>query len=389
MSFIKGKFRGRTAVLVAAAGVLAGCSTISTAASTGPSGAATSAGGAMPTVKLQLKWFTQAQFGGYIAAQAMGYYRAQGLNVDILNGGPDIVAENAVAQGNADFADAWVPDSLASRAQGANIVNVAQLYQRGGLQEYSFKKAQITMPADLKGKKVGVNGAGNDVDVLAGITAAGLDPAKEVTLVQQQGSIKGLLDGDIDAAQGASYNEYGQLLSTVDPATGKLYTAADLNVIDWNKVGTAMLEDGIWANSAKLKSDPAYQKETQEFVTATLQGWIYCRDNITQCRDLVVKAGSSLGASLQLFQVNGVNQLIWPAPAGIGVVDPASWNRTVSIAMKTKESDGSTLLKSTPTAGGYTTTYVTKALATLRAMGLDVTGTSYRPATVTLKPNGQ
>jgi NitT/TauT family transport system substrate-binding protein len=376
------------ASLVLAGVTLAACSSggDSGGAASSASNSASATGG-LQTVSVQLKWFTQGQFAGYIAAKAQGFYAAQGLNVNIINGGPDTVSENAVADGSADFADVWVPDGLAAREKGAKIVDVAQVYQRASMQEYSLKSSGITTPADFKGKNIGVNGAGNDVDVFAGLSKAGVSTSS-VNFVQQNGSIEGLFDGDLDAAQGASYNELGQILSTKDQATGKLYTTNDINIIDWSNYGTAMLEDGIWANSGKLASDPAYAKETQEFVTATLQGWIFCRDNLGQCRDDVVKAGSNLGASLQLFQVNGVNQLIWPSPQGIGVMDPTAWNNTVKIAMDTKETTGTPLLASAPAAGGYTNTYADKALKELRAKGLDVTGSSYQPTAVTLNPGG-
>ncbi len=51
-----------------------------------------------------------------------------------------------------------------------------------------------------------------------------------------------------------------------------------------------------------------------KFLTASLKGWVYCRDNPEACRDMVVKRGSKLGASHQLWQVNEVNKLVWPSP---------------------------------------------------------------------------
>ena len=59
---------------------------------------------------------------------------------------------------------------------------------------------------------------------------------------------------------------------------GKLYTPDMFNVINWNTEGTAMLQDAIWANSEKLK-DAKYADQTQRFVNASIQGWVFCRDN--------------------------------------------------------------------------------------------------------------
>ena len=106
-------------------------------------------------VNLQLQWFAQAQFGGYYAAKDKGYYEAQCLDVTILEGGVDIVPQTALAQGNADFAIAWVPKALASREQGAGIVNVAQVFQRSGTLQVAWADSGITTPADFKGKKIG------------------------------------------------------------------------------------------------------------------------------------------------------------------------------------------------------------------------------------------
>ena len=109
-------------------------------------------------MRLQLQWVTQAQFAGYFAAADQGYYKDEGLDVEILEGGVDIVPQTVLAQGQADYAIAWVPKALASREQGAQITDVGQVFARSGTLQVSFKDKGISSPSDLKGKKVG-NGA--------------------------------------------------------------------------------------------------------------------------------------------------------------------------------------------------------------------------------------
>ncbi|MFM8848643.1 MAG: ABC transporter substrate-binding protein, partial [Actinomycetota bacterium] len=99
-------------------------------------------------VKLQLQWFIQAQFAGYFAAIDQGFYAAQCLDVTIVEGGVDIVPQQQLADGAVDFALSWVPKALASREAGADIVNIAQVFQRSGTLQVSFKDAGITSPAD-------------------------------------------------------------------------------------------------------------------------------------------------------------------------------------------------------------------------------------------------
>jgi NitT/TauT family transport system substrate-binding protein len=339
-------------------------------------------------VTLQLQWVTQAQFVGYIAAYAKGFYKQQGINIKIVPAGTDTVPQTTVDDGgSADFAIAWVPKALQSREKGANITDVGQVFQRSGTLQISMKTKGITSVPQLKGKTVGDWGFGNEYELFAGMTKNGLNPGSDVKIVQQQFDMNAFLAGDIDAAQAMIYNEYAQVLEAKNPKTGKLYQPSDLNVLNWNKVGTAMLQDAIWANTTKLKS-PAFQATTVKFLTASYEGWIYCANHATECRDDVVKAGSKLGASHQLWQTNEVNKLVWPSPQGIGMVDTTAWNRTVTIAKSTKNKDGQTVLSGAPKGEAYTNTYSQQALAKLKQMGLDTTGTGFKPITVTLNPGG-
>jgi NitT/TauT family transport system substrate-binding protein len=380
----------RTAVIAATALVLAlfaaACGGDDDDDAAAPSGGETTASTKLTPVKLQLQWVTQSQFAGYFAAVEKGFYKDAGLDVQILEGGVDIVPQTVLAQGQADFAIAWVPKALQSREQGANITDVGQVFQRSGTLQVSFKDENITAPPALKGKKVGNWGFGNEFELFAGMTKAGLDPSKDVTLVQQQFDMQALLKGDIDAAQAMIYNEYAQVLEAENSKTGQLYTPEDFNSIDWNKEGTAMLQDAIWANTEKLESDKAYQDTTVNFLKASFQGWIYCRDHAEECRDIVVARGSKLGASHQLWQMNEINKLIWPSPNGIGMVDKAAWDQTVKIAQSTKNADGDTVLKKAPEGLAYTNDYAEKALQELSSD--DTKGDSFKPIEVKLNKGG-
>ncbi len=355
----------------------------SAAASEAPAGECTE----LTPVSLQLQWFVQAQFGGYYAAKDKGYYEEQCLDVTILEGGVDIVPQTVLAQGGADYAISWVPKALASREQGAMITNVAQVFQRSGTLQVSFKEKNITTAADFKGKKIGNWGFGNEYEVFAAITKAGLDPAADVELVGQQFDMLALLNGEIDAAEAMTYNEYAQVLEAINPETGELYQPEDFNVVNYNDEGVAMYQDAIWASEERL-ADPAYQDTTQRFVTASLKGWVYCRDNAQECADIITANGSKLGASHQLWMMNEVNKLIWPSPAGVGVIDEALWGQTVNVALNTKNLEGATIITAEPAAEAFTNQYAEAANAALTAEGLNTTGDAFAPIEVTLNEGG-
>ena len=338
-------------------------------------------------VSLQLQWVTQAQFAGYFAAQDQGFYAAQCLDVTIVEGGVDIVPQQQLADGAVDFALSWVPKALASREAGANITNIAQIFQRSGTLQVSFKDSGITSSADFAGKKIGNWGFGNEFEIFAALTKAGIDPATGVELVQQQFDMAGLLAGDIDAAEAMTYNEYAQVLEAINPETGALYTPEDFNVVSYEDEGVGMLQDAIWADGSRL-SDPAYVDTATKFVAASIQGWAFCRDNTQACTDIVVAKGSKLGASHQLWQMNEVNKLIWPAPMGAGMIDDAAWDRTVTLSLEAKNLEGGTVLTAAPDAEAHTNDIVTAALALLADMGVDTTGSAFAPITVTINEGG-
>ena len=99
-----------------------------------------------------------------------------------------------------------------------------------------------------------------------------LDPEEDVQLVQQNFDMLALIDGEIDAAQAMIYNEYAQVLETVNPETGELFQPEDLNIIDWNDVGTAMLQDALWADAGRLEDDPEYRETAVKFVGGIAAG---------------------------------------------------------------------------------------------------------------------
>ena len=378
-------------VLLGVAALAASTALILTGCSNSPSSDTTAASGEPTKVKLQLQWFAQAQFAGYYAALDQGYFKDEGLDVEIIEGGTDIVPQTVLADDQADYAIAWVPKALASREAGAGITDVAQIYQKSGTLQVSFADKGISTAADLKGKVVGNWGFGNEFELFAGMTKAGLDPAKDVTLAQQNFDMQGLLSGDIDAAQAMTYNEYAQVLETINPATKKLYTPADFTTINWNDEGTAMLQDAVWANTDRLESDKAYQETTVKFLKAVVKGWIYARDNPEEAATIVVGKGSQLGASHQLWQTNEVNKLIWPSTDGIGIINEDAWKQTVDVAMGAKNLEGSTVITAAPDDNAYTNEYIQKALDELKSddSSIDVTGSSFAPIDVTLKEGGK
>jgi NitT/TauT family transport system substrate-binding protein len=333
-------------------------------------------------VTLQLKWVTQAQFAGYYAALDQGYYEEEGLDVTIRPGGPDIVPEQVVLGGQAEFGLNWLDNTLATRDQGGEIVNIAQVFARSGMTEVTWKDSGLDAITDLRGKKVGVWLGGNEHKLFAALTKNDIDPESDVEIVAQPFDMNLFLNREVDAAAAMTYNELAQVLEQENPETGELYTLEDLNVFLMSDLGTGALEDGVFVRSDWIQ-DEANQDIAARFLKASFKGWVYCRDNFEECLQIVLENGPTLGEGHQRWQLNEINKLIWPNELGIGVMDPAAFDNTAQIALDYG------VIQNEASSDAYITDYAELAVQELEEEGVDVKGADYQPEEVEVTPGGE
>jgi len=348
----------------------------------------------LTSVSLQLQWLPQAQFAGYYVALDQGYFEEYGFDdVEIVPSGGDIVPQDALVAGDVDFAIAWVPKVLGTlEATGVELTNIAQVFQKSGTLQVSWAEDGISSVADFEGKRIGSWGFGNEWEIFAAMADDGLD-STTVSITTQDFSMNALLDRDVDAAQAMTYNEWAQILEVVNPETGELYQPEDFNVISYEDTAGAMLQDAIWADTARLADDPAYADAAVRFLKAITKGWVYARDNPEDAAAIVFDAATNaelafpVGPVHQLWQMNEVNKLIW-AGGDFGLIDSAAWDKTVAGALAAVNQDGLNLITAEPAASAYSNEYLETALAELEEEGIVVDG-EYSPIDVVLTEGGQ
>ncbi|MCI9856932.1 ABC transporter substrate-binding protein [Microbacterium proteolyticum] len=349
----------------------------------------------LTSVKLQLQWLPQAQFAGYYVALDQGYFQEEGFDdVEVLPSGGDIVPQDALVAGDVDFAVAWVPKVLGTlENQGVELTDIAQVFQKSGTTQVSWKDSGITGVEDFEGKRIGSWGFGNEWEIFAAMADQGLD-ASTVQITTQDFSMNALLDRDVDAAQAMTYNELAQLFETVNPATGNLYTMDDVDVISYEDTAGAMLQDALWADTQRLADDPAYADAAKRFLKAVVKGWVYARDNPTEAAEITYAAATApgvdafpVGPTHQLWQMNEVNKLIWTG-GEFGMIDSAAWDQTVEGALKAVNQDGLNLITEEPGDSAYSNDYIEDALSELKEEGITVDG-EYTPIEVTLTEGGK
>ena len=298
--------------------------------------------GAADAVTIQLKWVTQAQFGGYYVAQDKGFYEEAGLDVTIKPGGPDIAPPQVIAGGGADVIVDWMPSALASREKGVPLVNIAQVFDKSGMMLTCRKDSGITSPDDFPGHTLGVWFFGNEYPFLSwmaklGIPTDGSDGG--VTVLKQGFNVDPLLQKQASCVSTMTYNEYWQVIDAG-------LTPEDLIVYKYEEQGVATLEDGLYVLEKNLE-DPEFVDKMARFVKASMKGWDYARENPEEAAEIVLD-NDATGAQTEKHQkrmmVEIAKLLGTEKP---GYLDPAAYQRTVdtllanpSTPVITKEPEG-------------------------------------------------
>ncbi len=297
---------------------------------------------AADALTLQLKWVTQAQFAGYLVAEAKGFYDEEDLDITILPGGPNIAPEQVIAGGGADIIVTWMAAGMAARESGVPLVNIAQPYKRSGLMMICPTETGITSEADFPGHTLGVWFFGNEYPFFAWMNKLGLatDGSEGgVTVLQQSFDVQPMIQGQADCISVMTYNEYGQALDAG-------YGPDNLTIFNYTEMGNDLLEDGLYVLEDSL-NDPAKVDAYTRFVKASMKGWAYALENPEEAAEIVVEADETGAAEYdhQFYMVSEVSKLV---DADDAALDMATYERTVQALL---DQD---IIKATP-EGAYTT----------------------------------
>ena len=325
---------------------------VALAAGLGMANAGVSGALAADAVTLQLKWVTQAQFGGYYVAKDKGFYEDEGLDVTIKPGGPDIAPPQVIAGGGADVIVDWMPSALASREKGVPLVNIAQPFKKSGMMLTCLKESGVKSPEDFKGKTLGVWFYGNEYPFLSWMAHLNIptDGGPEGVKVLKQGfNVDPLLQKQAACISTMTYNEYWQVIDAG-------ISEDDLVVFKYEDQGVATLEDGLYVLEDKLK-DPAFVDKMARFVKASMKGWEYAREHPDEAADIVLE-NDATGAQTEKHQRRMMREINKLTEGTDGALDEADYKRTVETLL----SGGSDPVITKEPEGAFTHAVTDKAL---------------------------
>jgi len=223
------------------------------------SGAAGSSGG-LTKVSYQLSWIKNFQFGGEYVADSKGYFKANGLAVDLLAGGPNVAMDAIVQSGKALIGQSS-PDFTANAvAKGAKLKIIGANYQKSPFCIMSRPDRPITTPQDLIGKKIGIQST-NEVAWAAFLKLAGIDAAK-VTKVPVQFDLTPLTSGEVDGFWGYVNDDVVHLQEQ----------GVDAQVLLLADHGYKLMT-GTYTVRADTLTDKAKRAQVVSFLKGDIKGW--------------------------------------------------------------------------------------------------------------------
>ncbi|MHB1461521.1 MAG: ABC transporter substrate-binding protein [Armatimonadota bacterium] len=230
-------------------------------------------------VSLALQWSHQSQFAGYYMALKKGFYKQEGLNLRLIQGGPNVRVGQLLKTKKADFGCLMLSSGMDERAHGIPLIHLAQVVNRSNFLMVAWRETpdgkKITKLADLDGRKVTIWTQDFRAPYLAMFAAHSIKPV----ILPQYSTFSLFMYKGVDAFAGMRYNEYHTLLQS-----GVMED--QLTVLALKDYGANLPEDSLFCLEAKWKSDPGACKA---FVRASMKGWRYARDHAEETLDVVMR----------------------------------------------------------------------------------------------------
>ncbi len=214
-------------------------------------------------VTFQLNWYPGGYHAGFYVALQQGYYKAEGLSVNIVPGNGSTTAAQLVATGQVAMGYADADPAMELIAKGAKMRAVATIYQSNPDAVEALSGSGITSVADLKGKTVGLPPGSQDAMMPLLLGANGLTMSQvHLVHVATDALIPFLLEHKVDAILG-SVDFYNVTMSE----RGVKYVS-----LPFATNGVPTVSDSIIVTDRFLQAHPSI---VRRFVAASLRGWNY------------------------------------------------------------------------------------------------------------------
>lgn len=103
-------------------------------------------------ITVQLDWVPEPEHGGFFQAQARGFFKEAGLEVELIPGGPNAFVMQKLATGQAQIGQADSTNTILAVAQGLPVTQIGAVFQNDPSVLMLHAENPITRFEDLNGK---------------------------------------------------------------------------------------------------------------------------------------------------------------------------------------------------------------------------------------------
>lgn len=259
--------------------------------------------------RVQLKWLHQFQFAGYYAALEKGFYAQRGLNVELLEGRPELDPAQSVLSGEAQYG-VGTPEILLDYAEGEPLVALGVIFQHSPYVFLATVESGITDINMLAGKRVMIEPQAAE---LYAYLVRERVPLGSLIVLPHSFSAHDLIDGTVDAMSAYSTDEEftlqrdGVPYSAFSPRSG----------------GVDFYGDLFFTTRAEVDEHP---ERVRAFYEATVEGWQYALEHPDEMVDLILeKYPTEKSRDALLFEAAKMRQLMHPEIIPVGYMYAGRW----------------------------------------------------------------
>ena len=270
---------------------------------------------ALEKVTLQLKWKHQFQFAGYYAAQEKGYFREAGLDVSIIEAGPETDPVREVLDGRAQFG---VSNSalLLERAKGKPVMALAVIFQHSPLILAARRDEGIRTVHDLVDKRLMIEPHADEI--FAYLRKEGISEA-QLQIQPHSLDHQDLIDGRTDVL--TAY-------STDEPFFFEKKKFAYLELSP-RAAGIDFYGDNLFTSSGQIARRP---EQVKAFRNASLKGWAYAMQHQDEMADLIIaRYGNRKSREHLLYEAREMHSMLRPDLIEIGHMNPGRWKHIADV----------------------------------------------------------
>jgi len=270
-------------------------------------------------VTVQLKWIHQAQYAGFYAAEAQGFYEEEGIDVTFIPGGIGIDIFAGVADGSIEFAVVGADSIIDMRSQGMPIKAIATTYRINPFVLVAFGDSGIASPYDFPGHVVAVTPGYSEAQFGAMLANVGVDPAS-FAVVPYQYDDEPFLRGDVDVQVSFAAGSLLPLREKIGDRT--------LNIIWPDDYGVHFYSDTIIVSEGLIADDPQL---VLRFLRATLRGHQFAIANLEAAIDATMPYAAVPDRDVQMSMLEASIPLIFTGENVVGWMRPDVWEEMYQI----------------------------------------------------------